>query len=676
MEKRFKIISFAYLLFLMALKFAVYLFPEFRAWGINHFLFLPDSQIYLFAGISVLFLAVGFSRKMTEIVDSLLRNISNLIFESQYRVPVKILIAAVFGALFAIFSGTTHFLGDGYGYLNIFGKEGSIVFRGNEYGAALLAGTVSHFLSGFSHEPSLLAFRIFSIASGIISVWFIFNISKLISSEPLNRILLFLSLLFSGQLLMFFGYVEFYPLLWMLMLIYFYFSIKSGMSDKLPLWPLALFLIGTAYHVLFVIFVPGLIYLLLASGSGKKLYHRLKKPFWVTCIIILIVAIILFFNKYTESVSFRNQFLPLFHGKPIDLNYFVFSYKHLLDMVNELLLIAPLVPLLLILLVSRRYLPVKSVVVRFFALTAIGGVLFFLFVDPQLGMARDWDLFACCLLPLALTGYVAFYGKNDNPIKAPAPALILILLLTSLPYVMVNVNYQPSIEYTEYLIGLDTRKTYGAYSVIMNQYYNSDNWQRASQLYEKYGDLYLGEKYGLILKTIEKGQLRQAMRLIRQIRPDEYNADYQYMLAEYHYVAEEYDSSLFYIDKVIDLRPYQDGDYYSLRGAIYLGQGKYRKSLDDVRMALRIDSKSLKVLSVAMQINSAVAELDSLEYYARKALTVDSTFALSYYYLSLTILKKGQGELAKKTARLFLRYSENDDSYATRRKEIEDIFGL
>ncbi|HSG98573.1 MAG TPA: hypothetical protein VLB27_00895, partial [candidate division Zixibacteria bacterium] len=67
---------------------------------------------------------------------------------------------------------------------------------------------------GFSQETALFAFRILSLLSGYVYVLSAFSISTSISNESAVRSFIFVALLSSGVVFLFFGYVEFYPLLW------------------------------------------------------------------------------------------------------------------------------------------------------------------------------------------------------------------------------------------------------------------------------------------------------------------------------------------------------------------------------------------------------------------------------------------------------------------------------
>jgi hypothetical protein len=124
----------------------------------------------------------------------------------------------------------------------------------------------------------------------------------------------------------------------------------------------------------------------------------------------------------------RRWFVPLFHTATRWEHYTLFSPGHLVDIVNEQLLVAPAIwpALILVAVLAWRRLPWHDPVYRVLALCAGLYLLLTLVWNPDYGGQRDWDLFAPAAVPAALwLGYVLPRGLPERgALKAAAWALI------------------------------------------------------------------------------------------------------------------------------------------------------------------------------------------------------------------------------------------------------------
>ena len=95
-------------------------------------------------------------------------------------------------------------------------------------------------------------------------------------------------------------------------------------------------------------------------------------------------------------------------------DYTLFSPTHLWDIANQLLLLIPILPALLIIAFLR---PMRSFEPfdLFLLFFSIGGLVFLFGIEPGLGMARDWDLFA-----LSGVGPLLFLIRRMKPEERPS----------------------------------------------------------------------------------------------------------------------------------------------------------------------------------------------------------------------------------------------------------------
>ena len=178
--------------------------------------------------------------------------------------------------LFIIFSAPTHFLGDGYTHLDNIASDTGAFIKWSEQGITWILLSVQSFIGPRNAENALTAFRIISILSGIITIWVFYLIAGIVGDNNLKRFLIFATLTFSAVILLFFGYVESYPILWIGLSFFLYFGLKYIKYNS-GLWWVFLFLLFDIFiHLQSFILVPAFIYLLFCRGHGFSIYNRIK----------------------------------------------------------------------------------------------------------------------------------------------------------------------------------------------------------------------------------------------------------------------------------------------------------------------------------------------------------------------------------------------------------------
>ncbi len=160
------------------------------------------------------------------------------------------------------------------------------------------------------------------------------------------------------------------------------------------------------------------------------------------------------------------MFLPLFIGKPIYPVYSLISWPHLLDIVNQLLLLSPLLPLLIVL--SIKYIPrvLRHKETIFLSLAATGSLIFLFIIDPKLTLARDWDLFSNSACALSILLIILIHDYLLPTVKRLSISILILLIILPLPYFLTNLNEKRSIEYIEYMIDLDLEKSFSSIFVL------------------------------------------------------------------------------------------------------------------------------------------------------------------------------------------------------------------
>ncbi len=211
---------------LIALRFLGLLFPSSRLWGFNHIIFLDSQYSYIFYSLIGIGLIIPFVKPLVNIFNKLIDRIHYFLYESHLRLVYRLFVVICAGVLFISFRTPVHFLGDGYTILTNLGSESGTFIKWSEAGIMQLQLFIQSFLGEKSRDTALLTCRIISIFSGLCAIWFFILISRIISDNPIKRILALLCLVLSGALLMFFGYVENYPNLWIALPVFIFFSLS------------------------------------------------------------------------------------------------------------------------------------------------------------------------------------------------------------------------------------------------------------------------------------------------------------------------------------------------------------------------------------------------------------------------------------------------------------------
>jgi tetratricopeptide (TPR) repeat protein len=264
------------------------------------------------------------------------------------------------------------------------------------------------------------------------------------------------TLLLSGAVQLCFGHIETYTP-WLITGIA-YLGLGLGMratdSGRRTAAALGLVVLAIALHAQAALLLPSLAFRLLPRLPALRFRERS-------------VALALAFLTLAGTVALaqcsptRAFFLPLF-GDAADPG--AISGRHLGDIVNEILLVLPAIGLTIGLLAAVS--PDRSEVLRrraFAALVALPSLLFLLLFKPELGMARDWDLFVVPVLGAAMPlAALARERLAADPAQAllqrlAAPGMAVAALVV-VPWIALHADESKSVFRFEALIAADSSR--------------------------------------------------------------------------------------------------------------------------------------------------------------------------------------------------------------------------
>ena len=352
-------------------------------WGLDSWSYFPMPWALILAGMGVI-LAVPAT---TEFV-------SPLVFHG-YRLHAAALVTtAGSGFLFWGFRCEIHLLGDGYWWIR--NLEGGVKFWKNEP-LALYLNWLAHKLSNlFNVVSAREAFQIVSVLSGVVFVYVLFRLACRMGKTLSERVLVFAGVFTLGTVQLFFGYVETYPALNVMLVLYLLLAVRMLQGEGSLLWPATAFWLCVLMHQSALVLSPSLGFLYLrwwkSESGGKKSLKLLALLFVPVGLISLLMLVIgldagVLFSSDEENI---HLFIPFVSEVSRYFNYDLFSLAHLADLANLLLLLSPLcIPMCLLLAGRKKPLSKVQLYLLTVSICTLGLTAVF---NPGLGFPRDWDI--------------------------------------------------------------------------------------------------------------------------------------------------------------------------------------------------------------------------------------------------------------------------------------------
>jgi len=671
-EKRLSLISYIIILTLVLLREIPLFLPTSRTWGFSHLIYLPEEFIIAFFVLAGFALIVPFIKQADKWGLFISQWFNNVFMDSRAGYWPRLVLVMCMTVLFIAFTTPTHFLGDCYILIKnlapatgMFFKWDEVgIFKWSEIGIAKFMIIVKSLIGGSDEHGALIAFRVVSIVSGVVTIWFFFLIARILSEDKIKRLLIFTSSFLSGLLLLFFGYAEYYHVIWAFMTMFIYFATKYIKYNRGIAAASLVLLIGTVFHLQTAVFFPALLFAVFSTGRGREFYDKRKKLIWGTIIGFSFVILAAAIFKIMTDLYIEDMFLPPFTGKPVDRSYAAFSPSHLLDIFNEFILIAPLFFVMVVFGIKNVRSLFKDKTAVFLALSAAGCLLFLFLIDPKLGMPRDWDLFSYTVYPVLLLFFVLAGDLDIQVLRKMIISIILILIISPLPFLLTNLNRESSAEYVEDLIALDQKKTIAGLIILYDYYEQQGNKAKTDSLGFIYHVAYPRETGSrLAMDALEADDIKTAEKIIEKIGADKFDASYQRVMARLYYKLGDYDKALEHIEKTIQLRRYFSEIYWE-RAMIYLEQGEHEKVFADLRKGLQLNESSPAVIEGMAFAHNFFKNYDSSIYYAQKLIDADTAIAAGYFWLAKSYFTMGFLDSAKMYADRCAEYMESDSAIA------------
>ena len=503
-----------------------------QMWGIHFLHFFPAWRGWLLTLVTLSLFIPPINSFVLKTFESLLSFMNaHLAIKSKRRRYSVYLMVSIFSIpLFWVLRTKLYLLGDGYFKINA-------LTRGEIVPTEWLDGVVHVWFyklySGIS--PGLdpfLSYSILSILGGGIFVFLILCLSHVLGKTNFQKVLIFCILFSVGSIELFFGYVESYPLLLVTLTSFILFSILYLQAKTSIIFSFISLVLSIGFHVSATAFVPAFFYLIFAKyRDERKGYSRvLTLLSLIGCFLLILYVIWKVFFLKGEGGGF-SRFIPLFPSSKT--SFTLFSGAHLLEFMNQWLLISPVGILLfcVFLLFTFKYKDFRNPILNFFLLSSLFSLIFVFIYNSKLGSA-DWDLRSFPGVFFTLLGVLFFVemGRSWSRFKNYGLILITISFFHTIPWILVNANNQSSVD--RYVL------------IRMNDPHPEIADQQKSSLWKVGRILEMAGLYKEAAEVLHEGIKSAPLDL----------GNYSY-LGQNYYLAGDYDRAVFFLEKALELEP-------------------------------------------------------------------------------------------------------------------------
>jgi len=630
-------------------------------WGADSWRFFPIYIQFLFVIFPFLLLIPAvqkfFISQSFDIISEIRTITSRLDKKDRYFLG-SLGIISVYG-LFWFLRSRTHFLGDGILRIRSidYGQKFSLEQPLDIYLHAKFL-QLFKWIPGWSAEDSFIHI---SIICGILFIMMCWRFVNRFFDTDDKKFFFFMGLAGMGSVQFFFGYVENYICLTLLVLIYYYYAFRVLRENFSVVPAVFVFSFAICFHVSACIFLLPLVYLIFWKIKNASLSLRQALEIIFAFLIPIVLLLFLFWSEGESLGSFSSQFIDKGHILPIftpveriETTYHFFSGYHFLDILNELFLTVPILFFYIILCMDKK----KTFQItgeRNFILLAVISCFFFLFFfDPEKGYSRDWDLFAIISIPLTVYCGLSIMYKYSNTITRIGVIFGGYLLVHTGSWVMVNAyesyglqrfsylaesrwwsnratgdafdeirnyylvkgEYEQSIRYAlKSYFAVPSRRYKGNVSGVYFKYAikleKESNTAKAEEFYRKaleYNPKHAASMNNLGKLLEKRGEIETALKLYDMAVAVNPLFSIPYInLGAYYFNNSEYNKANEYFERAVQIEPENPDFYYNL-GLSYRLSGNLQKALEAFQKSLDYGLTDIYVYNHIFEINALLKE--------------------------------------------------------------------
>ncbi len=565
--------------------------------------------------------------------------------QGRQRVLLYLGLPAALTLLFVVLRVRAHFLGDGL-----------LRAREIEVGASWLpTEPLAQFVNfamyrltadslGFIGTDAI---RIVSIVGGTAYYFALLWFVRTAFVDTAKQLLMFLVLFFSGTTLLFCGYVETYVLIPALLALFFTAGLKTIRRELPALAASGLFLLLVLFHFKSLIFAPCLLTLAFFAYQDGQRRHVLV--YLASLLLSLALVVILPRFSILPTLGFDKLIFGL---SPSESSYTLFSWQHILDIINEVFLTAASG---LILILSSLFVKSKGELrnqrgLLFVGAAIPGAVGMLLLLHSRLGYAADWDLFSVCGLTLTFFGAMLFSEYKELRTCRVAPiALASVGLATFFGFAAVNADFDKATERQTQILGLYDLEGAVGFEVMGNHLRGEGRMELAERMWKRSLKLRPHPRIyaNLAQASLDEGRLTDAMYYANKgLELDSLQAALWTHLGQVYMRLGDYSNAVSCQQRAIALDP-NDPVYYHNHAITlglmqdWTGAERYER---EALSRLPNDLKAMLGLCVSL-INQG--KLDESEGLCQRMMAINPVTPDPYLYLAQIYSRREQPDRAR-----------------------------
>jgi len=444
--------------------------PAHGLWGINHLSYfsLPFAQVVTTIGLIFCMLVAALSDRGRRYSPK--GDIGGSRFTGW---PLILGITAISAPFFWFIKPATYLLGDQQLQLNELTFD-ILALRNAPLTVLINTGLHRLLRAGWGLDVRT-SYGVSTCLSGVVFVFLLLRLLRLLKFSSVNAISSGLVVFAAAPTLFFFGYAENYTYLYVATMAYLYFSLRAIERKKQLLPSLAFLVLAISFHYIGLLLLPSFA-LLCANVISKGRRPRPRElSFYVSGVLLTLLIIYVFLRMHTGA----EMFVPLWENEKFP-GYTLFSLTHLKDVLNELLLISPAGILVLVLHFRTRFKSGHRVdgKLTFMFLASLFPLVFLLTAEPDLGFARDWDIFAIAGLTVSVLAIAMVSSYRPVPTRS-SPAMLCIALtgiFLFFPWVLINTDEWHSIDRYSVILAHDPHSRAYGYETLALHYKKKKEW--------------------------------------------------------------------------------------------------------------------------------------------------------------------------------------------------------
>jgi hypothetical protein len=439
--------------------------PQAELWSLNFLLYFPVPLRVLLLVCAIIVIAAGFAPSRWWCREPILR-------VSQVRHPLlrDVIIAALCGLIFFSFASKTALLGDGQVWITGIQLQAADYLRCRAPLTIFLLRVLYAWLNpavGMSAEHLIV---LTSIIAGTVAVFGWLRLAQFLGIGPFTCLLFGFSW---GGIEFYFGYVETYTIMaamitWMLTLM-----IISLRTDVRSWFVPVLGVLAVGFNFSAVVFLPAL------AAYSWRMFSR--KPLRARSVLLgSLMAFAFALMIYLARGWYKGTdiFLPLVRtDRASAFGDSVLSVKHLWDIANGLLLGGGALLVWLAIhaattfKVGIRWKDEKLILLLMLMFPLAACIMH----NPQLGMARDWDICAVMLVAMPVIALVMWKKRFlESPIRVQT-IMAAWLLVVIVPWIGVQASEARSLQRFKDLLRLDPARSVTGWDYLASYYFRRNS---------------------------------------------------------------------------------------------------------------------------------------------------------------------------------------------------------